>query len=78
MDDMIFQEFKGTGNWDLRLSRELAERRIFPAIDISQSSTRKEHLILSERMLEKSTDLRRKIIDLQPADALLTAINYLK
>lgn len=78
MDDMIFQEFKGTGNWDLRLSRELAEKRIFPAIDIAQSSTRKEHLILSERMLEKSNDLRRKVIDLPPAEALQTAIKYLK
>ncbi|MBN2280272.1 MAG: transcription termination factor Rho [Candidatus Marinimicrobia bacterium] len=77
MDEMIFQEFKGTGNWDLRLSRELAERRIFPAIDISQSSTRKEHLIFSERMLEKSNDLRRKVVELQPPEALLAAINYL-
>ena len=78
MDDMIFQEFKGTGNWDLRLSRELAERRVFPAIDISQSSTRKEHLIFSDRMLEKSNDLRRKVIELQPAEALKIAIKYLK
>lgn len=78
MDDMIFQEFKGTGNWDLRLSRELAERRVFPAIDLSESSTRKEELILTERMLEKSNELRRKVIDLQPADALRAAIKYLK
>lgn len=78
MDDMIFQEFKGTGNWDLRLSRELAERRVFPAIDISQSSTRKEHLIFTERMLEKSTELRRKVIDLQPAEALLVAKKHLQ
>ena len=78
MDDMIYQEFKGTGNWDLRLSRELAEKRIFPAIDITQSSTRKEHLILSQGMLEKSNGLRRKVIDLNPSEALRTAIKYLK
>lgn len=78
MDDMIFQEFKGTGNWDLRLSRELSERRIFPAIDISQSSTRKENLIFSERMLEKSNELRRKVVELQPGDALITAKKLLK
>ncbi len=78
MDDMIFQEFKGTGNWDLRLSRELAERRIFPAIDISESSTRKENLILTDRLLEKSFELRRKVGELPPAEALKSAIKYLK
>ena len=78
MDDMIFQEFKGTGNWDLKLSRELSEKRIYPAIDISESSTRKEHLILPPRMLEKSNDLRRKVVDLQPDEALKTSLKYLK
>ena len=49
MDQVIFEEFKGTGNSELTLSRELAERRIFPAIDLNASGTRKEELLLSPR-----------------------------
>ena len=58
MDDMIYEEFKGTGNSELHLSRELAERRIFPAIDIKKSSTRKEELLLEESRLEMIWKLR--------------------
>ncbi len=58
MDEVIFEEFKGTGNMELRLTRELAERRIFPAIDINRSGTRKEELLLSEKELKVIWALR--------------------
>ncbi len=58
MDEVIFEEFKGTGNMELRLSRELAERRIFPAIDINRSGTRREELLLSEKELKAIWALR--------------------
>ena len=59
MDDVIYEEFKGTGNSELHLSRELSERRIFPAIDIKRSSTRKEELLLSSSRIESIWKLRR-------------------
>ncbi|MCI1857339.1 MAG: transcription termination factor Rho [Sporolactobacillus sp.] len=59
MDDVIYEEFKGTGNMELHLDRRLAERRIFPAIDIRRSSTRKEELIVSRNHLEKLWAMRR-------------------
>lgn len=59
MDDVIFEEFKGTGNMEITLSRELSERRIFPAININKSSTRKEELLLNEKELEAVWKLRR-------------------
>ncbi|MDE6357656.1 MAG: transcription termination factor Rho, partial [Eubacteriales bacterium] len=59
MDDIIFEEFKGTGNMELVLDRKLAEKRIFPAIDISKSSTRKEELLLTKDFLDTSYYLRK-------------------
>jgi len=59
MDEVIFEEFKGTGNWELHLDRRLAERRIFPAIDIQRSSTRREELLLDEDTLQQVWLLRR-------------------
>ena len=61
MDDVIYEEFKGTGNMELHLSRELAERRIFPAIDIKRSGTRKEELLMSESQLEETWKLRNQM-----------------
>lgn len=61
MDDVIFEEFKGTGNMELRLDRKLSERRIFPAIDIKQSGTRKEELLLTKEELRKELILRRTL-----------------
>ncbi|MFD0897173.1 transcription termination factor Rho [Loigolactobacillus binensis] len=61
MDDVIYEEFKGTGNLELHLSRELAERRIFPALDIKQSGTRKEELLLPKAELEALWKLRRSM-----------------
>jgi transcription termination factor Rho len=59
MDDVIYEEFKGTGNMEVHLSRELAERRIYPAIDIKKSSTRKEEMLLSKEEYEAVYKLRR-------------------
>jgi len=59
MDDVIYEEFKGTGNMELELSRKLAEKRIFPAIDLKKSGTRHEELLLSETDLQKIWLLRR-------------------
>ena len=54
MDDVIYEEFKGTGNMELDLDRKLAEKRIFPAIDIQRSGTRREELLLDENTLNRS------------------------
>ncbi len=61
MDDVIYEEFKGTGNWELHLNRKLSERRIFPAIDIERSGTRREELLLPPDVLAKVWTLRRMI-----------------
>ena len=61
MDDMIFEEFKGTGNMEVHLDRKLQERRIFPAIDIYKSGTRKEDLLLDENEREVAYALRRRL-----------------
>ena len=59
LDDVVFEEFKGTGNWEVRLSRALAERRIYPAVDIAASSTRREELLLAGEELQRVWLLRR-------------------
>lgn len=61
MDDLIYEEFKGTGNMELHLDRKLAERRIYPSIDVSRSGTRAEELLLSKEVLEKVVTLRRML-----------------
>ena len=61
MDDLIYEEFKGTGNMELHLDRKLAERRIFPSINIERSSTRQEELLLTEAALRKVTTMRRML-----------------
>ena len=70
MDDVIFEEFKGTGNMELHLSRRLEERRIFPAIDILKSGTRREDLLLGEAVLAKMWLLRKVISDMDAAEAM--------
>ena len=77
MDDAIFQEFKGTGNMEMVLSRELAERRIWPAIDIGKSGTRREEKILSPEVLEGVTLLRRSLISLSPVEGMEQLIKTL-
>ncbi len=64
MDEVIFEEFKGTGNMELRLDRRAAERRLFPAIDVEQSSTRQEQLLFEPKQVEQVTKLRRVLANL--------------
>jgi transcription termination factor Rho len=70
MDDYIFQEFKGTGNMELVLDRKLADRRIYPAMDIGQSGTRKEERLLDPEVLRKVNLLRRTLMDQSPVTAM--------
>jgi transcription termination factor Rho len=70
MDTVIFEEFKGTGNSELVLSRELSERRIFPAIDLNASATRREELLLTPEALKVSHALRNYLARLNPIDAM--------
>ncbi|MBI5299742.1 MAG: transcription termination factor Rho [Deltaproteobacteria bacterium] len=77
MDDYIYQEFKGTGNMELVLSRKLAEARLFPAIDISGSGTRKEEKLFSEEEFSTIHKVRSYLTSLNPADALKKLIETL-
>jgi transcription termination factor Rho len=65
-DQVIFEEFKGTGNMELILDRSIAERRLFPAINLAASGTRKEHLLLDEQELKTVTSLRRRLLNMPP------------
>ncbi len=78
MDDVIFEEFKGTGNMELRLDRELSENRIFPAIDIRKSGTRKEELLIPKENLQKIWLLRRALASQSSLGAVKLVINKLK
>lgn len=78
MDDVIFEEFKGTGNMELRLDRELSENRIFPAIDIRKSGTRKEELLLPKEKLQKIWLLRRALASQSSLGAVKLVISKLK
>jgi len=78
MDDVIFEEFKGTGNMELRLDRELSENRIFPAIDIKKSGTRKEELLLKKEELQKIWLLRRALSSQPSLGAVKLVISKLK
>ncbi len=78
MDEVIFEEFKGTGNMELVLDRRLADRRIYPAIDIIKSGTRKEELLYHPAELEKIYLLRQALADLTPQDGLNLLLNRLK
>jgi transcription termination factor Rho len=78
MDDIIFQEFKGTGNMELVLDRRLAERRVFPAMDIQQSGTRKEERLLPPAMLKQVTLLRRSLASMHPVQAMEALVKALE
>jgi len=78
MDEVIFEEFKGTGNMELRLDRKLADKRIYPAIDIEASGTRKEELLFDRRELLQVWKLRRVLLSLEPGAALELLIDRLK
>ena len=78
MDDIIFEEFKGTGNMELHLTRELADRRIFPAIDILKSGTRHEELLFTEDELKKIHLLRRALSGTKPVQAMEAMLERLR
>jgi transcription termination factor Rho len=77
-DEVIFEEFKGTGNMELRLRRELADKRIFPAVDVDASSTRKEELLMSPEELKIVWQLRRVLHALEPQQALEVLMERMK
>lgn len=70
MDEVIFEEFKGTGNMELQLDRSLANKRMYPAIDLTKSSTRREELLLDQDMLSKMFILRNQLADMKPDEAM--------
>jgi len=70
MDDIIFEEFKGTGNMELQLDRVLANKRIFPAVNIVQSSTRRDDLLLEQTTLDRMWILRKFLSDMNPVEAM--------
>ncbi|GAG58876.1 unnamed protein product, partial [marine sediment metagenome] len=78
MDDVIFEEFKGTGNMEINLDRKLADKRIFPAVDITRSGTRKEELLMEKEEARMVWKLRRLIYEKEPEVALEQLIDYIK
>lgn len=78
MDDVIYEEFKGTGNMELHLDRRLSERRIFPSINVQRSGTRKEELLLEPEELEIMWALRKSTSNMDPADVLLRLKKHLR
>ncbi|MFP4482263.1 MAG: transcription termination factor Rho [Thermovirgaceae bacterium] len=78
MDEVIYEEFKGTGNMEVHLSRKLSEQRIFPAIDITRSGTRREELLMGEEELQRVWVLRRRIANVDEAEVLNLILGKLK
>jgi transcription termination factor Rho len=78
MDDVIFEEFKGTGNMELVLDRKIADRRIYPAIEVNKSSTRREDLLLAQEELYRIWILRKVLNEMNPPDAMEFFLNRLK
>jgi transcription termination factor Rho len=70
MDEVIFEEFKGTGNMEIVLDRRLSDRRIFPAIDVNRSGTRKEELLFTPEEIERVWVLRKVLNELDPVEAM--------
>jgi transcription termination factor Rho len=70
MDEVIFEEFKGTGNMELLLDRHIADKRVFPAIDINRSGTRKEELLLNDTELARIYLLRNFLADMPPTESI--------
>jgi len=78
MDEVIFEEFKATGNMDMRLDRKLVDRRLFPAIDIAQSGTRREELLLTPEELKRIHILRRVLNEMNPVEAMELLIDRIR
>jgi transcription termination factor Rho len=78
MDQVIFEEFKGTGNMEIVLSRDIANQRIFPALDIAKSSTRREELLFNSKDIKNTTALRRELTSLEPEEGVKELVNLLE
>ena len=78
MDEVIFEEFKGTGNLEMVLDRRLADRRIFPAMDLNRSSTRKEELLMEPDILAKVWILRKFLAEMSPIEAMEFLLDRIK
>jgi transcription termination factor Rho len=78
MDDLIFEEFKGTGNMELVLDRRLSDRRIFPAIDINRSGTRKEELLFTPEEIKRIWMLRKVLNEMDPVEAMEMLLQKMK
>ena len=77
MDDVIYEEFKGTGNMELHLDRKLSEKRIFPAIDLNRSGTRREDLLLTPAEMEATLIIRKALSNSANQDAAEAILDYL-
>ncbi len=77
-DQIIYEEFKGTGNMELILDRSISEQRLFPAINLAASGTRKEDLLMTEQELKTITALRRRLINMKPAVQIEQLLNALQ
>ena len=78
MDDVIFEEFKGTGNMELQLDRKLSNKRIFPAVDIPASSTRRDDLLLPADILSRMWQIRNQLTDMSSAEAMEKLKTYME
>ncbi|MEE9401796.1 MAG: transcription termination factor Rho, partial [Desulfobacteria bacterium] len=78
MDEVIFEEFKGTGNLELQLDRKLSDKRVFPALDINRSGTRKEELLLEPEVLNRIWILRKLLASLNPIDSMEFLLEKMK
>lgn len=78
MDEVIFEEFKGTGNMEIHLDRKLSDRRVFPSIDINRSGTRKEELLLEQGDLNRIWILRKLLAPLTPVDSMEFLLEKIK
>ena len=78
MDAVIFEEFKGTGNMELQLDRNLANRRLYPAMDVTKSSTRREELLLDRDTLQRLIILRKHLADMKPEESMNFLLKNMK
>jgi transcription termination factor Rho len=78
MDDVIFEEFKGTGNMEIHLDRKLSDKRVFPAIDLQKSGTRKEELLILKKDLDRIWVLRRVLNPLSPVEQMELVLERLE
>ena len=78
MDEVIFEEFKGTGTMELHLDRSLVDKRIWPAIDVNRSGTRKEELLMHPEEVERTRSLRRVLADMHPVEAMELLVSRIR